>query len=148
MREADRKRKFAIIQRELETLHKWGDGTFAVFVHHRDIGKATSQNLHSSSNNHWTDSPAVRHQTFKSDDDTDSPNAAWSWAAKHIYPWRFDHIIEREKHFRSWGYVMWDKDRLDQLEVMQLSADQYKQHGPKARAGKPLCESHRVYYVH
>ena len=56
-------------------------------------------------------------------DDSDGPNAAWTWSNGDIV--ELFHFQPSKKKFRKWGYVMWDKERLDQWGVLESSNEQY-----------------------
>ena len=55
--------------------------------------------------------------------DSEGPNAAWTWSngdVQELFP------FEPEKKVpRKWGYVMWDKERLDRWGVLESSNEEY-----------------------
>jgi len=65
--------------------------------------------------NQWVEGEAGHQPT--SDDNEKSSNAAWQWAARERCSFR--HWTARSS-FRSWGYTMWDKTRLEGLGVMNF----------------------------
>lgn len=78
---------------------------------------------------------------FAGDHQEHSPNAAWLWSIRLIenVP-NFRSSFGGKEYFRSWGYVMWDRARLDILKTMDDAASNYKAHGPKARDGPLLSD--------
>ena len=51
-----------------------------------------------------------------SDSDKDAPNAAWTWSTGNRVEL---HYYQPDKEdLRKWGYVMWDKERLDQCYIL------------------------------
>ncbi len=62
-------------------------------------------------------------QGFSGDDDRDSPNAAWVWSTKNKVEIRY--YQSDKEALRKWGYVMWDKVRLDQWNFLQENPDDY-----------------------
>ena len=56
-------------------------------------------------------------------DDSDGPNAAWTWSNGDIV--ELFHFLPSKKNLRKWGYVMWDKERLDRWGVLESSNEQY-----------------------
>ena len=54
---------------------------------------------------------------FDGDVRTDCPNAAWIWSTKNKVEIRYDQY--EKKGMRKWGYVMWDRERLDQWNIFQ-----------------------------
>ena len=56
-------------------------------------------------------------QGFYGDSDRDGPNAAWTWSPGNKVEIRY---YQPDKvGLRKWGYVMWDKERLDHLTILQ-----------------------------
>lgn len=56
-------------------------------------------------------------------DDNDGPNAAWTWSngdKVELFPFE-----SSKEDLRKWGYVMWDKDRLDRWGVLESSNEAY-----------------------
>lgn len=51
--------------------------------------------------------------------DEDGPNAAWVWANRGKV--EFEYFLESTEPLRDWGYVMWDKKRLDERGDLQES---------------------------
>ncbi|RFU29827.1 hypothetical protein B7463_g6496, partial [Scytalidium lignicola] len=59
---------------------------------------------------------------FGSDSDVDSPNAAWPWSSDYkVDVWYFQ-IWKRG--LRKWAYVMWDCDRLQRWNILDMNADE------------------------
>lgn len=59
-------------------------------------------------------------------DDSSGPNAAWTWSNGDIvelFPFE-----PSKEDLRQWGYVMWDKERLDQWGVLESSNEEYIRH--------------------
>lgn len=56
---------------------------------------------------------------FQSDSDRDAPNAAWIWSTRN----KVDacYCQANEAGLRKWGYVMWDKERLERWNILQES---------------------------
>ena len=55
--------------------------------------------------------------------DSEGPNAAWTWSngdVQELFPFE-----ARKKVPRRWGYVMWDKERLDRWGVLESSNEKY-----------------------
>lgn len=68
--------------------------------------------------NDWVNKLALRFLN-----DNDGPNAAWTWSngdAVELFPFQ----PSKEK-LRKWGYVMWDKERLDRWGVLESSNEEY-----------------------
>lgn len=66
----------------------------------------------------------------------EKPNAAWSWSVRQWDP-AFsgkNYVTRRDRrdYLRSWGYVMWDLSRLEQLKIMECEAHDLKAHDPNA----------------
>lgn len=62
-------------------------------------------------------------QGFQNDSDRDGPNAAWVWSTGNKVEM---HYYQPDKaSLRKWGYVMWDKERLDQWTVLQENPHDY-----------------------
>ena len=56
-------------------------------------------------------------------DDSDGPNAAWTWSngdKVELFPFQY-----YKENLRKWGYVMWDKERLDRWGVLESSNEEY-----------------------
>lgn len=72
---------------------------------------------------------------------TKRPNAAWPWTIQQWNPARgqveFVSCRGRRDCLRSWGYVMWDRSRLEALRIMDCEIHNMQPHGPKAFQ-KPL----------
>ncbi|KAG9235370.1 hypothetical protein BJ875DRAFT_529210 [Amylocarpus encephaloides] len=79
---------------------------------------------------------------FDNDHRPDRPNYAWglSWKANDRSHSRAFGL--RQAYLRSWGYVMWDKERLEALDVLDLLENQYVRHGPKKREGGSFSGAH------
>ena len=60
---------------------------------------------------------------FHNDDCKDGPNAAWPWSTGNKVEIRFNQ--SHTEGLRKWGYVMWDKDRLDRWSILQENPDDY-----------------------
>lgn len=60
---------------------------------------------------------------FLGDSYKDSPNAAWLWStggeAELCY------FQSNKEGLRKWGYVMWDKERLDRWNILQQNLQDY-----------------------
>ncbi len=54
---------------------------------------------------------------FVGDDRTNYPNAGWIWSTKNKVEIYYDQY--ENKGMRKWGYVMWDRERLDQWNIFQ-----------------------------
>ena len=54
---------------------------------------------------------------FERDSDKDCPNAAWTWSTGHEF--KICYYDPYKKGLRQWGYVMWDKERLDEWAILQ-----------------------------
>ena len=54
---------------------------------------------------------------FNGDSDEDGPNAAWTWLTGNKDEIRYNQSDKRD--LRHWGYVMWDKERLDRWDILQ-----------------------------
>lgn len=55
--------------------------------------------------------------------DSDGPNAAWTWSnggSVELFPFQ-----PSKENLRKWGYVMWDKERLDRWGVLESSNEEY-----------------------
>ena len=55
--------------------------------------------------------------SFHKDDCKDGPNAAWPWSTGNKVEIRYNQ--PDTAGLRKWGYVMWDKERLDQWTILQ-----------------------------
>ena len=55
--------------------------------------------------------------------DSEGPNAAWTWSNGDVQ--ELFHFEPRKKVPREWGYVMWDKERLDRWGVLESSNEKY-----------------------
>lgn len=62
-------------------------------------------------------------QEFHSDCDRDAPNAAWIWSAEDKVDIRY--YQSDKAGLRTWGYVMWDKERLDQWSILHENPHDY-----------------------
>ena len=56
-------------------------------------------------------------------DDSGGPNAAWAWSNGDIV--ELFSFQGRKTDLRKWGYVMWDKERLDSWGVLESSNGEY-----------------------
>ena len=68
--------------------------------------------------NNWINRSPLR---FASDNE--GPNAAWTWSngdVQELFPFE-----PQKKIPRKWGYVMWDKERLDRWGVLESSNEPY-----------------------
>ncbi|KAF4629847.1 hypothetical protein G7Y89_g8294 [Cudoniella acicularis] len=97
----------------------------------RDFLTKALQRNHDSCLPRSRDEAQKRTEIAVDDHDYKSPNAAWPWSisfddSSRNYPTAF----YGKESFRSWGYVMWDKKRVDELGVMEKAAGTYKKHGP------------------
>jgi len=70
-------------------------------------------------------------------DDTTGPNAGWIWANKGRYQFEFNQPRNHVK--RSWGYVFWDKARLEKWGVFDVDPKEDTE-------GKP--DTHWYMYCH
>ncbi|KAM0794652.1 hypothetical protein BDR22DRAFT_676593 [Usnea florida] len=55
--------------------------------------------------------------------DSEGPNAAWTWSngdVQELFPFE-----SQKEVLRKWGYVMWDKERLDRWGVLESSNEKY-----------------------
>lgn len=52
-------------------------------------------------------------------DDGSGPNAAWVWSTGGVY--EFAYFQAEKAAMRSWGYVFWDKKRLDSWGVLEIN---------------------------
>ena len=68
----------------------------------------------------WTDRAL---QGFYGDNDKDDPNAAWTWSTGNKVEIRY--YQSNKVGLRKWGYVMWDKERLDQWNILQENYHDY-----------------------
>ena len=59
---------------------------------------------------------------FHNDGCEDGPNAAWPWSTGNKVEIRYNQ--PDTAGLRKWGYVMWDKDRLDRWSVLQENPDE------------------------
>jgi len=82
--------------------------------------------------------------TFIGDEDAASANAAWIWAENYIYPNSAREGLEKD--FRSWGYVMWDKERLDQMKILEVDGATLEKHGPRTWNGPLICEHEHPHW--
>lgn len=62
-------------------------------------------------------------QAFRSDSEKDGPNAAWLWSTRNNA--ELDYYQPDKRGLRKWGYVMWDRERLDQRGILQNNIDDY-----------------------
>ena len=62
----------------------------------------------------WTSGATLK---FSRDSDSDGPNAAWPWSTGDKVEIRY--YQSHKEGLRKWGYVMWDKWRLDRWSVLQ-----------------------------
>ena len=56
-------------------------------------------------------------------DDSEGFNAAWAWSnggVVELFPFQ-----PSKENPRKWGYVMWDKERLDRWGVLESSNEEY-----------------------
>ena len=60
---------------------------------------------------------------FHKDGDKDGPNAAWPWSTGNKVELCYNQ--PGTAGLRKWGYVMWDKDRLDRWSILQENPDDY-----------------------
>ena len=60
---------------------------------------------------------------FCSDDDRDGPNAAWVWSTENKV--ELEYYQSDKGGLRKWGYVMWDKDRLDPWTILEKKPHHY-----------------------
>lgn len=60
---------------------------------------------------------------FHKDGCKDGPNAAWPWSTGNKVEIRYNQ--PDTAGLRKWGYVMWDKDRLDRWSILQEDPDEY-----------------------
>ena len=60
---------------------------------------------------------------FHKDGYQDGPNAAWPWSTRNKVEIRY--YQPNRAALRKWGYVMWDKDRLDRWSILQENPDGY-----------------------
>ena len=60
---------------------------------------------------------------FHKDAYKDGPNAAWPWSTENKVEIRYNQ--PDTAGLRKWGYVMWDKDRLDRWSILQENPDDY-----------------------
>lgn len=56
-------------------------------------------------------------------DDSSGPNAAWTWSNGDIV--ELFSFQPPKEGLRQWGYVMWDKERLDRWRVLESSNEEY-----------------------
>ena len=56
-------------------------------------------------------------------DDGGGPNAAWTWSTGDIV--ELFSFQDQKTDLRKWGYVMWDKERLDRWGVLESSNKEY-----------------------
>jgi hypothetical protein len=59
---------------------------------------------------------------FESEEE--GPNAGWTWANNNKVELRYGQWITEE--LRDWGYVMWDKSRLEKMGVLALDSSQWR----------------------
>ncbi|KAL9069540.1 MAG: hypothetical protein Q9161_005458 [Pseudevernia consocians] len=55
--------------------------------------------------------------------ESDGPNAAWTWSNGELV--ELFAFQPSKENLRKWGYVMWDKERLDQWGVLESSNVEY-----------------------
>lgn len=60
---------------------------------------------------------------FDGDSDRDGPNAAWVWSTGNKVEIRYNQYSK--EGLRKWGYVMWDKERLDQWTILHENPHEY-----------------------
>ena len=60
---------------------------------------------------------------FHKDGYKDGPNAAWPWSTGNQVEIRYNQ--PDTAGLRKWGYVMWDKDRLDRWSILQENPGDY-----------------------
>lgn len=78
---------------------------------------------------------------FTNDQDQKSPNAAWPWSLQFgDNCFNFGAPYSNKGSFRSWGYVMWDKKRLDAMEILEKEAVSFRAHGPLISHGVMLTD--------
>ena len=68
---------------------------------------------------------------FQRDSDKDCPNAAWTWSTGHETKIYYYHPYK--EGLRQWGYVMWDKERLDGWAILQEDPYDYHHLGLRKR---------------
>jgi len=130
-------RKLATICEVLEQCHKDDSlDSYDFLSWHSSLEIASTEHGRCNDLGHRDPDLTIGLHPFTSDDKSQSLNAAWVWAMSrntHNVTWFDLSMWERTLYLRSWGYVMWDKERLDQLEIMQSSPGLYREHAPKAR---------------
>ncbi|KAH6680230.1 hypothetical protein B0J14DRAFT_471508 [Halenospora varia] len=78
---------------------------------------------------------------FTNDQDQKSPNAAWPWPLQFgDNCFNFGAPYSNKSSFRSWGYVMWDKKRLDAMEILEKEVVSFRAHGPLISHGVMLTD--------
>jgi hypothetical protein len=56
-----------------------------------------------------------------SNDDAKGPNAAWPWSTD--YKVEVDYFQRHKEGLRKWAYVMWDIERLERWNVLEMDAE-------------------------
>lgn len=74
--------------------------------------------------------------SYKSEED--GCNAAWCWELRQWESELFSWWLRQ--YLRSWGYVMWDRWRLEDLEILSYEVAKLGVHGPKKFRGKLLSD--------
>lgn len=140
LHQPDPKKAFALVRPILKTRITDEHGYNPFPLWHSELEDATTLHTACSGASRCNQPPDHVLKPFTSDDDRQGPNAAWVWASQPVqgvwplYLGTFD----PKRKFRAWAYMMWDKERLDQLEIMQSTASEYYKHAPAIRGGRLL----------
>ena len=73
----------------------------------------------------------IRQDTFSFHKDgyEDGPNPAWPWSTGNKVEIRYNQ--PNTAGLRKWGYVMWDKERLDQWTILQKDPHDFYKSTPR-----------------